>query len=747
MTAHDRTLATHNSDPSATHAAGLTRRGLLAASGATAAALALGGTLATRASAATPAFYAGANLSGLEVNTSAIPGVARTDYAVPTTTELDYLRAHGIGVIRLPFNWQRMQPTLGSDLDPTYLGFVNTLVDYAGAHSQALILDVHTFGSYGSDKIGSDAVTTADFADLWTKLATEFAGRRGVAGYDLMNEPNAMPTATAWPDAAQAAVDAIRAVDKHTAIFCEGDNWSSAASWQSVNGDLDITDPGNNLIYSAHVYFDRDSSGTHFDWATEVAAGDTLHSPPAALTTDIGVQRITGFADWCAQNGHYGHIGEVGTANTDPNWLTALDKTLAFCQTKGIGVTYWAAGAWFRNYPMGIEQQADGRDTVQLAVLEKYTGAPAPTQLYLSGPQRGSAGEASAAFTADYRGYHTAALTVVPTDSGAGGTFSPATLSMPAGFNGLATFTYKAAGASTYDIGLTNSSGLTNPAPVGYSTRTDPYSALDPATVLNVLATQRLYSPYVGDAVTLRRASDGATKSFGFTAADALDTAAVTAWAGVSTVNVVTLYDQGPKAGHAGVIVTSNHEGSGNTQLPSSTADYPQLVLEGLGSAPVLRFNKNRMDAVSPIDGLTGFTCFTVAKPTTKSSMNRLLSWHLTQYLLMTGGAAGTFQMTGEPDLDMGIDPSAWHIYAVRWSGGGTLATYVDGVQVATATAQTSKITFQYDNHVNIGYFRWYPNVYYAGDVWGMFPFSAALTDAQMSGMWTGLSNATGITV
>ena len=39
------------------------------------------------------------------------------------------------------------------------------------------------------------------------------------------------------------------------------------------------------------------------------------------------------------------------------------------------------------------------------------------------------------------------------------------------------------------------------------------------------------------------------------------------------------------------------------------------------------------------------------------------------------------------------------------------------------------------------------PNVYYAGDVWGMFPFSAALTDAQMSGMWSGLSSATGIAV
>ncbi|SFF75715.1 Aryl-phospho-beta-D-glucosidase BglC, GH1 family [Actinacidiphila alni] len=746
MTAHDR-MSAADSHPAVPLADGVSRRGLLTVGGATAAALALGGVFSPKARAATPAFYAGANLSGLEVNSGAVPGVPRTDYAVPTTTELDYLRAHGIKVVRLPFNWQRMQPALGGDLDATYLGFVTTLVDHAGSHSQSLILDVHTFGSYGPDKIGSSAVTVADFADLWTRLATVFAGRKGVAGYDLMNEPNAMPDATVWPTAAQAAVDAIRAVDKHTAIFCEGDHWSSAASWQAVNGALAINDPGKNLVYSAHVYFDRDSSGIHFDWPTEVAAGDALHTPPAPLTTDIGVQRITGFADWLVANGHYGHIGEVGTANTDPNWLTTLDKTLAFCRTKGIGVTYWAAGAWFRNYPMGIEQQADGRDTVQMAVLEKYTGAAAPTMLYLSGPQRGAKGKASTAFTADYRGYHTSALTIVPTDNAAGGTFSPASLTMPAGFNGLATFTYKAPGTATYTIGCTNSSGLSDPTPLGYSTRTDPYSTLDPATVLNVLATQRLYSPYIGNAVTLRRASDGATKNFGFTATDAMDTAAISAWAGTSAVNVVTLYDQGPGGRHAGPVVTSNKEGSGGTQLPASTADYPQLVLGGLNDSPVLRFAGNRMDAVSPIDGLTGFTCFTVAKPTTEASMNRLLSWHLTQYLLMSGGAAGTFQLTGETDLDMGIDPSAWHIYAVRWAGGGTLSTYVDGVPIATATAQTSKITFQYDNHVNIGYFRWYPNVYYGGDVWGMFPFSAALSDAQMSGFWSALSSATGIPV
>jgi hypothetical protein len=162
---------------------------------------------------------------------------------------------------------------------------------------------------------------------------------------------------------------------------------------------------------------------------------------------------------------------------------------------------------------------------------------------------------------------------------------------------------------------------------------------------------------------------------------------------------------------------------------------------------PVLRFNQSRMDAVSPIDGLHGFTCFVVCKPATVASMQRLLSWHFTQYLLLSGDGSGTWQQSGEPDLSLGIDPSAWHIYAVRYQAGYQRTTWVDAREVATASAATSKITFQYDSHVNIGYFRWYPGVYFQGDVWGFLPFSTALTDAQMGTVWSLLSNATGIPV
>lgn len=512
-----------------------------------------------------------------------------------------------------------------------------------------------------------------------------------------------------------------------------------------MNGDLHLRDPNNHLIYSAHTYFDRDSSGTHFDWATEVAAGDQLQDPPGPLTTQIGVERLTGYVDWLSRYGYRGLVGEVGTGNDDPHWLQALDNMLAYCQDNHVPVTYWAAGPWFQSYAMGIQPQPDGRDTVQVAVLEKYTGAPAPKPYYLSGPAGGDPGVASEPFVIDYRGYIRHPITIIPSDAGASGTFAPGSLTLDRGFNALAKFTYTPPpGRAEYAISCSNRGGLTDPAPVPYSTKGD----IDwGTTATNVVALGRLLPSFSRTAVTLQRSSDGAQAGFAFGADGTLDGTAITSWAGGSDVLAVTVADQGGGGRNAGVVVSQNHDGAGETQLDSTPADYPKLVMNGLNGMPVLRFDRSRMDAVSPVDGLTGFTCFLVCKPSTIASMQRLLSWHFVQYLLLTGNASGTWQMSGEPDLPMGIDPSAWHIYAVRYQSGYQRTTWVDGRRVAAAGTATTKITFQYESHVNIGYFRWYPGVFFEGDLWGFMPFSTALTDAQMTTMWTLLSDATGIPV
>ncbi len=192
-----------------------------------------------------------------------------------------------------------------------------------------------------------------------------------------MNEPCNMPRATTWTDAAQAAITAIRTEDRATPIYVEGNDYSSADAWAEVNPGLaSLSDPANNLIFSAHTYLDRDGSGTHYDWAQEVAAG---------VTPQIGVQRLSNFVQWLRANHLKGDLGEVGAGNDNPGWLAALDHTLAYAKASNLQVTYWAAGPWWGNYPYSVEPQ-NGVTAPQMAVLDKYSGDyPTLTVASLSG--------------------------------------------------------------------------------------------------------------------------------------------------------------------------------------------------------------------------------------------------------------------------------------------------------------------------------------------------------------------------
>ena len=281
----------------------------------------------------------GVNMDGAEYSWGSFPSLA----------DLEAVKSEGVNLVRLPIAWEMMQPTLNGPLSSAYLAGLEGFLSNAASLGIQVIVDLHNSGTYNlnwaadaaanygivapnqadASKIGTAAVPISAFANFWQQLATALDGNPAVAGYDIMNEPNNMPSPSTWPTAAQAAVNAIRTVDMKTPIMVEGDEWASAQYWQVYNANLRITDPANNIIYEGHQYFDN-GSGSYTE--TYAQAGDTANT---------GVQEVSPFLQWLQTNNYKGYIGELGVPTNNPQWIPLLNNVLNTIQADHVPATPW----------------------------------------------------------------------------------------------------------------------------------------------------------------------------------------------------------------------------------------------------------------------------------------------------------------------------------------------------------------------------------------------------------------------
>lgn len=141
----------------------------------------------------------------------------------------------------------------------------------------------------------------------------------------------------------QGAIDSIRstgAVSQY--IFVEGNSWSGAWTWPTVNDNLKaLTDPQDKLVYEMHQYLDTDGSGTH----------------PECVSATIGAERIAAATKWLRDNGKVGILGEfAGGANAD--CMSAVKGMLELMKGNTdvwLGGIWWAGGPWWGNYLFGFE--------------------------------------------------------------------------------------------------------------------------------------------------------------------------------------------------------------------------------------------------------------------------------------------------------------------------------------------------------------------------------------------------------
>ena len=307
----------------------------------------------------------GVNLSGGEYSADTLPGVVGTDYTYPTDAEIDYYASKGLDVIRLPFLWERVQPTEGGPLSPSELSQIDAVVTYANAKGMKVILDPHNYGSGYGNLIGSAGTPTTAFADFWGKLAAHYASNGDVM-FGLMNEPQ-QSTAMAWLGDANAAIGAIRAAGATSQeILVPGTSYDGAWTWTTTDNasviGTGIKDPNNNFVFEVHQYLDSDGSGTH----------------ASVVSPTVGSSRLAAITQWAKTTGNRLFLGEFGVAQ-DATSLGAMDDMLSFMNKNSSvwqGATDWAAGPWLGNNMYSIEPTGLGTghvtDKPQMGVLQKY---------------------------------------------------------------------------------------------------------------------------------------------------------------------------------------------------------------------------------------------------------------------------------------------------------------------------------------------------------------------------------------
>lgn len=297
-------------------------------------------------------------MSGAGFAGQVLPGVNGTNYIFPIETHFRDWSAKGIKLIRFPILWERLQPTLGGALDPTYTSLIDRTFSYANKYGVKIILDLHNYARYRNQIIGTSGVPYSAYQEIMARIAQRWSTQSSLYGYDIMNEPH--DALAYWPTAAQYGINGVRSFDNVRPIFIEGNGWAEATRWALWNDPLlKLSDPANNIIFEAHAYFDANAGGTY----------ETVDV--SQLSPTYGVERVRPFVEWLKKNNRRGFIGEFGVPDNDGRWFTIMDNMLAYLKQNCIPATYWAAGPGWGSYFMSVEP-VNGQDRPQWPTLRKY---------------------------------------------------------------------------------------------------------------------------------------------------------------------------------------------------------------------------------------------------------------------------------------------------------------------------------------------------------------------------------------
>lgn len=325
--------------------------------------------------------FAGVNIAGLDFGCDTLGNCNPASTASPGQNGIDqikhFINDKGLNAFRLPVSWQYvLNSKLGGPLDPTKFATYNSLVQGCINSGAAMcIIDIHNYGRWNGKVVGQGGPSNADFASLWSQLATHYRSSPQVA-FGIMNEPVSFQTHVSprvatdnqqhdlniptWGDSVQAAVTAIRAAGATSqTIFLPGSNYSSAGNFvknsaSTLSKIVNLDGSNNNLIFDVHQYLDASYSGT----STECAHNN--------------VAEFKSLASWLRSNGRQAMLTETGGGGSADSCLAKLCEQFDVLNDNSdvyLGWTAWSAGSFKTTYKLALTPTLDGESWTDVPLL------------------------------------------------------------------------------------------------------------------------------------------------------------------------------------------------------------------------------------------------------------------------------------------------------------------------------------------------------------------------------------------
>ncbi len=180
-------------------------------------------------------------------------------------------------------------------------------------------------GNQGLNKLWSGKSYQKRLSALWKIIASRYKNESVIAGYDLLNEPNA-PNKKIFNQVYRGIIKEIRKTDDKHIVFLEGNLWAKNIGW--IKPDLD-----NNAVLSVHFY----EPGIYIEGKTaypSVIQGKTFNQLALKknLKSRILPGQIAGMPIW---------VGEFGAMTKADNYLSYNRDVINLFEELNLHWSYW----------------------------------------------------------------------------------------------------------------------------------------------------------------------------------------------------------------------------------------------------------------------------------------------------------------------------------------------------------------------------------------------------------------------